>query len=178
MDYIQFTTEQLLQARSTNLYDYMLQHYPGDVQKCGFGVIQLKAHDSLKIKQGWTGYFRHSNDEHADAIHFLHEYYGLTFHELVLGLLGSRYRLSLIAHNSDNASSDKKSKNIPLMKDGSYNNIIAYLCSRGLSSVIINKLIEAKLLYQDIRYNAVFVHKNKGFTELKGTYTYGDKAFE
>jgi hypothetical protein len=177
MDYIQFTPEQLAQARSTNLYNYMLQYHPEDVEKCGLGVIQLKAHDSLKIKQGWSGFCRHATGDHGDSIRFLREYYGLSFREAVLELLGDSYHVTSLMLTSEDINKDKQYNLIPSKKDGAYKNVMAYLCSRGISAGTISKLMDAKLLYQDVRNNAVFIHKDKSFAELKGTYTYGGKTF-
>lgn len=178
MDYIQFTPEQLAQARSTDLYNYMLQYHPEDIEKCGLGVIQLKAHDSLKIKQGWSGFCRHSSGEHGDSIRFLREYYGLSFREAVLELLGDSYHVTPLMPPSEEIITDKQYNMIPAKKGGAYKNVLAYLCSRGISAGTICRLIDAKLLYQDVRNNAVFIHKDKQFAELKGTYTYSSKSFK
>lgn len=53
-------------------------------------------------------------------------------------------------------------------------NVFAYLCkTRGISPDIVSQLAHEKLLYQDVRGNAVFVHKNdNGETvgaEIQGT---------
>ena len=60
----------------------------------------------------------------------------------------------------------------------SYKRLFAFLTARGIPTATIKELVEQGIIYQDRDHNnVVFVNAERDWAELRGTYTYGTKAF-
>lgn len=172
MEYERITQEQKDAARSANLAEYFRTH--------GYNCVQQK--DELHIK-GYGGFFVNiktnqwtcfsENKGGTNAINCLTEMLGMDFKTAVRELTGG----STIAYEprQENISFSAKKKELDLPeKADNMKKVFAYLCqTRSISSKLVSQLAHDKLLYQDKKGNAVFVHKNgKGEiigAELQGT---------
>lgn len=62
---------------------------------------------------------------------------------------------------------------LPEKFKGEPRNLYAYLMSRAIPKETIKALLDAGLIYQDVRRNVIFLNYAKSCYELRGTYTYG-----
>lgn len=165
------TKEQIEAARSANLADYFRTH--------GFDCEQRK--DELHIK-GYGGFYVNVNTNQwtcfsenkggSNAINCLTEMLGMDFKTAVKELAGGT--ISYTPRHENNSSSAQKKKLVLPEKADNMRKVFAYLCkTRGISAEIVSQLAHDKLLYQDVRGNAVFVHKNESGeivgAEIQGT---------
>lgn len=165
------TKEQIEAARSANLADYFRTH--------GYDCEQRK--DELHIK-GYGGFYVNVNTNQwtcfsenkggSNAVNCLTEMLGLDFKTAVKELAAST--ISYTPRRENNSFSAKKKELVLPEKAENMQRVFAYLCkTRGISSEIVSQLAHEKLLYQDVRGNAVFVHKNDGGeivgAEIQGT---------
>lgn len=86
----------------------------------------------------------------------------------------SAQKKELVPNSRENSfSTQKKGLALPERAEN-MRKVFAYLCkTRGISADIVSQLAHDRLLYQDVRGNAVFVHKNEGGeivgAEIQGT---------
>lgn len=173
MDDEKITQEQIEAARSANLAEYFRAN--------GYDCEQRK--DELHIK-GYGGFYVNvnsgawtcfsENKGGTNAINCLTDMLGMDFKTAVKELAGSAIDLSQIPRRENNSFSAKKKELVLPEKAKDMKKVFAYLCkTRGISSEIVSQLAHDKLLYQDIRGNAVFVHKNESGeivgAEIQGT---------
>lgn len=163
--------EQVKAARGANLAEYF--------QTRGYDC-ELKK-DELHVK-GFGGFYININTNQwmcfsankggSNAINCLTEMLDMDFKTAVRELAGSE-----ISHTprreSNSFSAAKKELVMPKQVDN-MRKVFAYLCkTRGISVDIVSQLARDKLLYQDTRGNAVFIHKDeKGNivgAEIQGT---------
>lgn len=172
MDNEKITKEQRDAARSANLAEYFRTH--------GYDCEQKK--DELHIK-GYGGFYVNINTNQwtcfsenkggTNAINCLTEMLGMDFKTAVKELTGGGAISYTPRRENISFSAKKKELELPEKADNMHK-VFAYLCqTRGISSEIVSQLAHDKLLYQDKKGNAVFVHKNeKGEiigAELQGT---------
>lgn len=152
------TKEQIEAARSANLAEYFRAN--------GYDCEQRK--DELHIK-GYGGFYINVNTNQwtcfsenkggSNPMNCLTEMLGMDFKTAVKELAGSA--ISYTPRRDKNAFSDRKKELILPEKADNMRKVFAYLCkTRGISADIVSQLAHDKLLYQDVRGNAVFVHKN------------------
>lgn len=171
MDEEKITKEQIEAARSANLADYFRTH--------GYDCEQRK--DELHIK-GYGGFYVNVNTNQwtcfsenkggSNAVNCLTEMLGMDFKTAVKELAQST--ISYTPRRENNSFPAKKKELVLPEKAENMQRVFAYLCkTRGISSEIVSQLAHEKLLYQDVRGNAVFVHKNDGGeivgAEIQGT---------
>lgn len=156
------------------------------------GEYRIKGNGGLLIRN--NGYYCHSNpngkldgqpaDSGNNAISFVMYYLGKTFNEALDIILGDGY--SFTRHDTSNYTPEPfKPAEITKVpeKSDNYRNVKAYLIrTRGLSEQTVQSCIDMGLLYQDTRYNAVFVCKDEqgkviGY-EIKGTNTNTPRPFK
>ena len=177
MDEEKITKEQIEAARSANLADYFRSH--------GFDCEQRK--DELHIK-GYGGFYINVNTNQwtcfsenkggLNAVNCLTEMLGMDFKTAVKELAGSTITYTSRRENVS-FSAQKKAEAAPrelVMPERAENmqRVFAYLCkTRGISSEIVSQLAHEKLLYQDKKGNAVFVHRDENGNavgaEIQGT---------
>lgn len=168
--------EQVEAARSASLAEYF--------QKGGYECelrrdeLHVKGYGGLFVNVNTGGWYCFSeNKGGSNAVNCLTEMLGMDFKTAVRELSGT---ISHTSHREDNSfSAQKKAEAAPrelVLPERADNmrNVFAYLCkTRGISPDIVSQLAHEKLLYQDVRGNAVFVHKNdNGETvgaEIQGT---------
>jgi len=152
------TEEQISQARSVDLLDYLRTHEPGNVRKNSSGEYYLVEHDSLKISNG--KWFRHSTQQGGySALDFLIKIRGIPFVDAVQSLTGvTEYK----AISKAVSQSPKPAKLFSLPKPNRNNDLaVAYLRERGISKAVIYRCIEAGLLYESDKHRCVFIGKDE-----------------
>lgn len=162
--------EQLERARSANLAEYF--------RSSGYEIEQIKNelhvknYGGLYINLNDNSWFCFSADKGGNnAVNCLTEIIGMDFKTAVEELSGERF--SRRFENPQNNISVKKELELPERADN-MKMVFAYLCkTRGISSEIVSQLAHDKLLYQDKKGNAVFLHKDENGkiigAEIQGT---------
>lgn len=124
----------------------------------------VKNKDSISINEDKNVFFRHSNSKGGDVISFVQEYHEIGFKEALeelnnfsggLGEMRSEY---IPPKPKIEVKEEEKELILPEKTTGKFSNVYAYLCNkRGIDKQIINDLVKSKQLYQDTKYNVVFV---------------------
>ena len=163
--------EQVEAARSANLADYFLSHgYECELKR---DELHVKNYGGLFVNVNTGGWYCFSeNKGGTNAVNCLTEMLGMDFKTAVAELSGTAVSVTRERENNS-FSSPKKELEMP-EKAENMKKVFAYLCkTRGISSDIVSQLAHEKLLYQDIRGNAVFVHKDDNGeiigAEIQGT---------
>ena len=162
------TEEQILQARSIDLLDYLQTYEPSSVRK-GKGRADeyyMVEHDSLKMSNG--KWYRHSQGVGGhSALDFLIKIRGYHFVDAVLSLTEGRYfsqhheKTEAKANSPPKALSKASPKALILPKPNKNNDrTFAYLRGRGISKTAINRCINMGLLYESEKHRCVFVGKD------------------
>ncbi|MCM1166912.1 MAG: DUF3991 and toprim domain-containing protein [Lachnospiraceae bacterium] len=160
--------EQVEAARSANLAEYFRNSgYECELRR---DELHVKGFGGLFVNVNTNGWYCFSeNKGGSNAVNCLTEMLGKDFKTAVTELSGSSYT------PRENISFSEKKKDLQLPeKADNMRKVFAYLCkTRGISPDMVSQLAHEKLLYQDVRGNAVFVHKNEsGETvgaEIQGT---------
>lgn len=163
--------EQVEAARSANLAEYFQSHgYDCELRKNelhvkGFGGFYINTETNQ-----WTCFSAEKGG--SNAINCLTEMLDMDFKTAVRELTGSE--ISHTPRRENNSfSAQKKELDMPKQADN-MRNVFAYLCkTRGINSEIVSQLAHDKLLYQDVRGNAVFIHRDENGkivgAEIQGT---------
>ena len=176
MSYTQPTDEMIAEARHANLCDYFRSN--------GYDVEQRR--DELHVK-GFGGLYINTEtnewycfsqaDKHGgrNAVNCLTEILGMDFKTAGSELAGYLYSRP-ISYEPTTPAPKKCELVLPERADNE-KRVFAYLCqTRKIDSKIVSDLIQAGLLYQDKRGNAVFLHKDENGqivgAEIQGTNTY------
>lgn len=173
MDDEKITQEQIEAARSANLAEYFRTNgYDCELRK---DELHIKGYGGFYVNVNtnqWTCFSE--NKGGSNAINCLTEMLGMDFKTAVKELAGSAVTFSQTPRRENNSfSAEKKELKLPEKADN-MKKVFAYLCkTRGISAEIVSQLAHEKLLYQDTRGNAVFVHKNDNGeivgAEIQGT---------
>jgi len=156
------TDEQIEQARSVDLLDYLRSTDPQSVRKCGVGEYCLREHDSFKISEnGMWNWFSRGFGGHG-ALDYLVKTKGVDFSDAVRLLTdgGGVYN----EHPPPRAVPPKEPKPFALPPANINNDrVFAYLRGRGIDAAIIKRCFESKTLYESAKsHAAVFVGFDDG----------------
>lgn len=171
MDDEKITKEQIESARGANLAEYFKTHgYECELRR-----------DELHVK-GYGGFFVNVNTNQwtcfsenkggTNAVNCLTEMLGMDFKTAVRELAGGS--ISYTPRRENNSFSAVKKQLVLPEKADNMKKVFAYLCqTRKINSEIVSQLAHDKLLYQDTRGNAVFVHRDENGkivgAEIQGT---------
>jgi len=157
--------EQILMARSIDLLSYLQTCEPGSVRKNHSGEYYLAEHDSLKISNG--KWFRHSTQQGGvSALDFLVKVRGVHFVDAVQSLSGGKGvvdykdKSTLTVHQPFHAQKPPKPLILPKANRNN-DRLVAYLRERGIGKEIINRCIQAGILYESDKHRCVFVGKDE-----------------
>lgn len=153
--YIHFTDEEKQRANSVDLVDF-LRHKGEQLIRSG-REWRWKRHDSVTVRG--NQWFRHSSKQGGLAIDFVQEFYGLSFPEAVLLLLGGEQGIAF-KHNSDNEAVKHRGKKFILPEASpNMNRVYAYLLKqRYIDREVITHFVREKKIFEDKQHhNAVFV---------------------
>lgn len=162
--------EQVEAARQVDLLSYLQQSEPGNLRRTG-GEYCLRDHDSLKISNGkWHWHSRGIGGR--SALDFLIKVRDMSFVAAVEALSDGR---AVSAPSVALPSRPEIPRDFRL-PDRAPNNdrVTAYLQSRGIGKGLINRCVQAGILYESRPYhNAVFVGKDRAgaarFACVRGT---------
>lgn len=163
--------EQVEAARSANLAEYFKSNgYECELRR---DELHIKGYGGLFVNTNTGGWYCFSeNKGGTNAINCLTEMFGMDFKTAVKELAGNAVSYTPRRENISFLT-PKKDLVMPEKADN-MRKVFAYLCqTRGISADIVSQLAHDKLLYQDVRGNAVFVHKNDNGeivgAEIQGT---------
>ena len=153
--------EQILQARSVDVLDYLQTHEPYSIRKSGVGEHCLKEHDSFKMSNGKWFWHSQGFGGHS-ALDFLIKVRGVSFVDAVQSLTDgvhlSQYNEKSV-QKAEQQPKPSKPFNLP-MPNKNNDRVIAYLRGRGISKELINRCINAGILYECAKHRCVFVGKD------------------
>ncbi len=163
--------EQLERARNANLAEYFkasgyeTEQIRNELHIKNFGGLYVNLNDN-----SW--YCFSANKGGNNAVNCLTEIIGMDFKTAVEELSGKRFEQHQRETPQNNVNV-KKELELPERADN-MKMVFAYLCkTRGISAEIVSQLAREKLLYQDKRGNAVFLHKDENGkiigAEIQGT---------
>ena len=181
-----FTETELDIARHTDLPD-LLSSLGYTLKRIGSYYTTAEM-DSIRIKERLT-WRRYSTRQGGDAISFLQEFCGMRFPEAVDYLL---------AFHGRSRDSPDRNKPIPRPKpppprekppfvlppaNPDQRRVFAYLRKRGIASQVIQRFLDAGLLYEDAPYhNCVFVGRDGSgqpkFASKRGTMDFNGSGFK
>lgn len=163
--------EQVDSARSADLAAYFQSGgYECELRK---DELHVKGYGGLFVNLETGGWYCFSeNKGGSNAVNCLTDIIGMDFKTAVQELSGSAISYTP-RQEKKSFSAQKKELDLPKRADN-MRKVFAYLCqTRGISADIVSQLAHDKLLYQDVRGNAVFVHKNESGqivgAEIQGT---------
>ncbi len=165
--------EQVEAARSANLAEYFQNNgYECELRR---DELHVKGYGGLFVNINTGGWYCFSeNKGGSNAVNCLTEMLGMDFKTAVAELSGSA--VSYTPRRKDISFSTQKKELVIPEKADNMRKVFAYLCkTRGISADIVSQLAHEKLLYQDVRGNAVFVHKN-GSGEIIGAEIQGTNS--
>ncbi len=180
-EYIYFTDEQKRRANSVDLVDF-LRRQGEQLTRSGRDWRWMR-HDSVTLRG--NQWFRHSRKEGGLAIDFVQEFFGLSFPEAVLLLLGGEAGVEW-NQNHKSAPPPRKPFALPEM-NSDMRRVYAYLLKqRFIDRDVITHFAKEKILYESRElskdktkeyHNAVFVgHDENGVPKhahKRGVYTVG-----
>lgn len=181
-----FTETELDIARHTDLPD-LLSSLGYTLKRVGSYYTTAEM-DSIRIKERHT-WRRYSTRQGGDAISFLQEFCGMRFPEAVDYLL---------AYHGRSRDSPDRNKPVPRPKPSppkekppfvlppanpDQRRVSAYLRKRGIASQVIQRFLDAGLLYEDAPYhNCVFVGRDGSgqpkFASKRGTMDFNGSGFK
>ncbi len=181
-----FTETELDIARHTDLPD-LLSSLGYTLKRIGSYYTTAEM-DSIRIKERLT-WRRYSTRQGGDAISFLQEFCGMRFPEAVDYLL---------AYHGRSRDSPDRNKPVPRPKPSppkekppfvlppanpDQRRVSAYLRKRGIASQVIQRFLDAGLLYEDAPYhNCVFVGRDGSgqpkFASKRGTMDFNGSGFK
>ena len=158
-----YTQEQIDRANQVDLKEFLCSHGE-QVIKSG-NEYRWKRHDSLTI-QG-NKWFRHSQSKGDYPVEFVMEFFGKTFPEAMLMLIGEA--------PANNGAAAAPSEDFRLPPRNRYvARAMAYLRQRNIPEELVQEFYKEGLIYEDARHhNIVFVGKDETgiprYTHCKGT---------
>lgn len=171
MDDEKITKEQIESARGANLAEYFQTHgYECELRR---DELHVKGYGGFYVNVNtnqWTCFS--GNKGGTNAVNCLTEMLGMDFKTAVRELAGGS--ISYTPRRENNSFSAVKKQLVLPEKADNMKKVFAYLCqTRKINSEIVSQLAHDKLLYQDTRGNAVFVHRDENGkivgAEIQGT---------
>lgn len=161
------TQEQIERARNANLAEFFLsggydcERVRNELHIKGFGGLYVNA-----VTNQWHCFGE--NKGGTNSINCLTEILGINFQAAVYALAGNCNICCDEIHKAE------KEKFVLPERADNMRKVFAYLCqTRKICSELVSRLAHDRLLYQDVRGNAVFVHRdecgNAVGAEIQGT---------
>lgn len=176
--YNRYTEEQINTAQNIDILEYA-RSKGFDCEKQG-REYRLKGNGGLLVNPQTNSFYIHSKQEGGHgAISFCQKVLGMDFKTAMQELIGTPNGIYQPKYAATNPSSIKPQEKRELVLPEPNDNekrVFAYLTQqRGIDPEVIIAFIRKKLLYQDKRGNAVFVHKSQDDkiigADILGTYS-------
>lgn len=175
-----YSEDEIKSARNISLADYFMRN--GYVTKKHGNELYIENIPGLCVNVQTNSWYHHYNSVGGNnPIDCLTKVLNKDFMTAVGELTGKspigNYNSFSTFQENGNTKKEKEIKKLKMPEKGeNYRKVYAYLIkSRGISKELIDELIHQRLLYQDIKGNAVFVHKNENGevtgAEVQGTNT-------
>lgn len=176
-DYYKYTEEQKTQARETDMVDF-LQRYRGFTFKRVGSYYICREHDSLNVENDRKKWHWNSQDIGGlNAIDWLMNIENMDFRDALDTIIGRRTATSELSYKkAEVKAKDKIEFVLPQKTDGQFNAVYSYLTkTRGIDSEVLQYCFHKHIIYQDIKWNCVFVGFDETgkarFAEIKPTST-------
>ena len=165
------SAEQIKLAREMDLLTYLRLNEPHELRKVG-SEYRTVTHSSLVISNGFW-YYNKGGFGAKSALDFLTKVRGMDFVDAVqrvLSVSGTTFSVLPVEQARPPPRAGFKLPEAATFPA----NVVAYLQKRGISPEVINRCLEADVLYESRKYrNAVFVgqdqHGKPRFASLRGT---------
>ncbi len=179
--YINFSDEDLYRANTVDLVSF-LQHRGERLQRVGstYKLIYTDGsgtHDSITVSD--SRWFDHKNNRGGRPVKFMQEYYGMSFQDAVLELIGGHHSDYQHAPTVAAKPVQKKPFVLPEANDNMHR-VFAYLVKqRFIAPEIISHFAREKKIYEEkAHHNVVFVGTDESGVprqaHLRSTITYGN----
>lgn len=177
-EYVKYTDEQIAQARNTDMVDFLERQRGFTFTRRGSYYI-CKEHNSLNVESDRRKW--HWNSRECGGLNVI-DWFSLVENvdfRQALDILIGRERA---AHNytfkqaERTEVEEKKPFELPKKTEGKYNSVYSYLTqARGIDSDIVQYCFHKHVIYQDERWNCVFVgydeNETAKFAEVKPSST-------
>ena len=181
MPYINFSEDDLYRANTADLVSF-LQSHGGNVKKVGSTYKYIYTdgggtHDSVTIHGG--KWYDHKNQRGGYAVKFLQEFFGISFQDSVIELLGGHCSAQTV-HSAPREAPKTVQKPFALPEPNSdMRRVFAYLTKqRFIDPQIISHFAHEHKIYEDSKYhNVVFVGTDENGTarqaSVRSTLSFG-----
>ena len=159
------TEESIQQARSADLYAYLVQHHLNLFRQTGRD-LRLKTKNSLVIYSGFAVYHDFATNESGNGIDFLMNYLHYSFQDAVMALNGApQINSTFIPKYMHKDLPGNRVCNSIVLPDPApwpHSRMYAYLLRRGIPKELVDELSRQSLIYQSAkRNNIIFVPLSK-----------------
>lgn len=142
-----FTKEQILQAYSTNLIEFV-REMGLDLVNHGTNNLKAKGHGGLTFLKNGQGFMWHSRDVGGSIVDFVKEWHGVAFKDAIEIILGTRAYDHSDSTFHPYEPPPKKELILP-PRDDNMKQVYAYLCkTRGIEPEVVSRLMNQKKIYQ------------------------------
>ena len=176
-EFIRYTTEELANARETDMIDFLEKQNGYTFKKEG-SDYRCREHNSLVIRGNRKRWYWNERDVGGNnVLDWLQSIENLDF-QSACGVVINKY--SYYKNNFEKSqvqAIEKKPFKLPEATKSQYTRVYAYLAyTRNINHEVLKYCFDNKILYQDIKNNAVFVGYNENgvaaFCEQKSTSLY------
>ena len=168
--------EQVKLAREVDLLTYLQINEPQELLPPKNGEYRTKTHSSLVISNGqW--YWHRGGFGAATALDFLIKVRGMGFIDAVETVLSARGTPDFSALPVEKAKPPPKWEFYPPKPQRYSNRAVSYLQERGISPEVINRAIQAGVLYESRYYNPASENHNAAVCVFTGKDETGKTVF-
>jgi len=161
------TEDQVKRAREVDLLTYLQANEPQELLPPKNGEYRTKTHGSLVISNGhW--YWNKGGFGSASALDYLIKIRGMGFVDAVEAVLGARDSPAFSSLAVEKSKPPPKWEFYPPKPQRYSNRAVAYLQGRGISPEVINRAIQAGILYESRYYNPENEHHNAAVCVFAG----------
>ena len=165
-------------ACSIDLYDWLLRHHPKQVEK-KYDSLVLLYDRHVSVKKGYHGFLNWKTGEKGNNIDFLCNYLGYRYPHAVRALIDGmivKQEQEVLPSKHLKEKPENEKLTLPVPEPGPYKKLYAFLIGRGIPTIVINTLINRRLIYQEASHgNIVFINPQGDYYEVRGTNTYADR---
>ena len=171
------TKEQYDYAVHIDLADWLLRHYPSQVElKYGSVLLLANEHIAVKYNAGYSGYINFRTGKTGNSVDYLMNFLGYDYPSAVIALCEGEAAPQLPAYSRP-VPVITQSDAPTLLPDAadSYKNVFAFLTkTRHIPADVVTEMMHRRILYQDKNRNCIFINPQKNYYEVRGTNTYAD----
>jgi len=168
--------EQVKLAREVDLLTYLQTNEPHELLPPKNGEYRTKTHNSLVISNGqW--FWNRGGFGGASALDYLIKIRGMGFVDAVETVLDARASPAFSSLPVEKAKPPPKWEFYPPRPERYATRVVSYLQQRGISPEVINRVIQAGILYESRYYNPQSEHHNAPICVFAGKDGNGKTVF-